>query len=335
MCKTITLAKAPCRWYTEGMKWFRKLFTPLSALIGIQLVWVLIVVFWIYWFIGRHKELRRLTEQYKPDLLAGYHFDWLVLAEGLALLVVILIGVYVIFLYWQRQSSLNRQQRNFISQVTHELKSPLASIRLHLETIRLRKPSPDRLERFLDTMLDDTSRLENHINKLLMAARLEHGFGGGERQNMDFSEFVTQFLERKLLKLPEGGSLTWRIEPGIRVELDPEGMAMALRNLFENAILYSLASPEIEVTLARESKRCLLIFSDQGRGMAKGDVRKVFRMFYRVRTTGENIRGTGLGLYIVQSIIERHGGRIRATSPGVGKGTAFQISLPLAKTRGE
>jgi len=317
------------------MKWFRKLFTPLFALIGIQLVWVLIVVFWIYWFIGRHKELRRLAEQYKPDLLAGYHFDWLVLAEGLVLLVAILVGVYIIVLYWQRQSTLNRQQRNFISQVTHELKSPLASIRLHLETIRLRKPSPERMERFLDTMLDDTSRLENHINNLLMAARLEHGFGSGERQITNFSEFVTQFLERKLQKLPEGGSLTWQLEPDIRVELDPEGMKMVLRNLFENAILYSLASPEVEVTLAREGNRCLLTFRDQGRGMDKGDIKKVFRMFYRVRTTGENIRGTGLGLYIVQSIIERHGGKIRATSAGVGKGTTFHITLPLARTKGD
>ncbi len=317
------------------MKWLRMFFTPLSALIGIQLVWVLVVVLWIYWFIGRHQELRRLAQQYKPDLLAGYSFDWLVLAEGLALLVAILVGVYVIFLYWQRQSALNRRQRDFISQVTHELKSPLASIRLHLETLRLRKPSPERVERFLDTMLDDTTRLENHINNLLMTAKLERGFGGGERHIHDLSRFLTLFLERKRRKLPEGGSLTWRIEPDIRVEFDPEGMEMALRNLFENAILYSLASPEIEVTLNREgSKRCALTFGDQGRGMDKEDLRKVFLMFYRVRTTDENIRGTGLGLYIVKSIIDRHGGLIRVTSPGAGKGTVFHVTLPLAKSKG-
>ena len=318
------------------MKWFRKLFSPLAAFIAIQVVWVLIVVFWVSWFIGRHQEFRRLAEQYKPDLLAGYSFDWLVLAEGLVLLLAILVGVYVIFLYWQRQSSLNRRQREFISQVTHELKSPLASIRLHLETIRLRKPSPERIERFLDTMLDDTTRLENHISNLLMAARLERGFGGGEHHTRDFSEFVTQFLERKRDKLPEGGSLAWRIEPGVRVEFDPEGMEMALRNLYENAILYSLASPEIEVNLSREGgSRCFLTFSDQGRGMEKRDLRKVFRMFYRVRSEDENIRGTGLGLYIVRSIVERHGGRVRATSPGPGKGTAFLVSLPLARERGK
>jgi len=318
------------------MKWFRNFFTPLFAFIAIQLVWILVVVFWISWFIGRHQEFQRLAVQYKPDMLAGYSFNWLVLAEGLALLIAILVGVYVIFLYWQRQSAINRRQREFISQVTHELKSPLASIRLHLETIRLRKPPPDRIERFLDTMLDDTTRLENHINNLLMAAKLEHGFGGGERRPHDVSEFVTLFLERKRRKLPEGGSLTWRIEPGIRVELDPEGMEMALRNLLENAILYSLASPEIEVTLGRKgSKQCLLTFCDQGRGMEKGDIRKVFRMFYRVRTINENIRGTGLGLYIVKSIIDRHGGQIRVTSPGAGQGTTFLITLPLARVKGK
>lgn len=318
------------------MTWFRRLFTPLSALIAIQIVWVLIVVFWIYWFVGRHNELQHLLEQYKPDLLAGYSFDWFVLVEGLVLLVAILVGVYVIFLYWQRQSALNRSQRDFISQVAHELKSPLASIRLHLETIRLRRPSQERVDRFLDTMLDDTNRLENHISNLLMAARLERGFSGGERRPVNFSEFLTGFLERKQHKLPDGGSLTWQVEPDLCVEIDPESMEMALRNLFENAVLYSIASPEIEVTLHREGNRlCCLAFRDQGRGMKKDDLRKVFKMFYRIRTDNENIRGTGLGLYIVKSIIERHRGSISASSPGPGQGTAFQVILPLARGIGD
>lgn len=313
------------------MHWFRKFFSPLSALIGIQIVWVLLVIFWITWFVGRHREVRRLAEQHKQDLLTGYSFDWPVLVQGLILLIIILAGVYVIFIFWRRQSALYHQHRSFISQVTHELKSPLASIRLHLETIQLRNPSPEKLTRFLDTMLADTSRLENHINNLLMAARFEHGLGGGERTAGDFSELITTFLERKREKLPEGGSLVWQVEPGIRVEMDAEGMEMALRNLFENAILYSLASPEIEVTVLRDGKRCLLEFRDHGRGMNPDDTKKIFQMFYRVRTTGENIRGTGLGLYIVKSIIDRHGGRITASSDGNGKGTTFSISLPLAR----
>src|SRR5208282_2047676 len=155
------------------MKLLRKLFHPLFALIAIQLVWVLLVIFWIYWFIGSNKAFRKLAELYRPEL-AGRGIDWTVLVVGLALLLVILPGVYVIFLYWKRQSDLVNQQKNFMSQVTHELKSPLASIQLHLETIKLRNPPPDKMERFLDTMLADTDRLNNLINNLLLAAKLEH-----------------------------------------------------------------------------------------------------------------------------------------------------------------
>ena len=150
----------------------RKIFHPIMALIAVQVVWITLVVFWIYWFVGKHREFRELAEKYRPELL-GRGFNWPVMVEGILLLVVILVGVYVIFVYWSRQSNLYAMQRDIISQVTHELKSPLASIQLHLETIRLRRPSGDKLESFVGTMLSDTDRLHYLINNLLMAARLE------------------------------------------------------------------------------------------------------------------------------------------------------------------
>ncbi|MEJ2700424.1 MAG: sensor histidine kinase, partial [Desulfuromonadales bacterium] len=103
------------------MKLVRRLINPLAAFIGIQLVWILVVVCWIYWFMGSHQKLRTLAEKYRPELLQG-GIDWFILVEGLVLLVAILVGVYVIFVYWQRQSALLQAQRNFIAQVTHELK---------------------------------------------------------------------------------------------------------------------------------------------------------------------------------------------------------------------
>jgi signal transduction histidine kinase len=315
------------------MKWLKKLFHPLIAFIGVQLVWVLVVVSWIYWFISRHKELRQLAERYRPEI-ALHGYDWLVLVEGLILLVVILVGVYVIFLYWVRQTNLYKQQRSFISQVTHELKSPLASIQLHLETIRLRKPDPDKLDRFLDTMLEDTDRLNNLISNLLMAAKLDHRRYGAPYQVIDFSAYLTSFMERKRQKLPEGGSLIVEVEPGLKAAVDSESMGMALRNLFENAVLYSIASPEIKVTLQRSGERCFLTFQDSGRGIEKKNLKKVFQMFYRVRQPGDSTRGTGLGLYIVKSIVEEHGGKINVTSEGPGRGTRFLITLPLYKQRG-
>lgn len=311
------------------MRWLRRLFNPLIAFICIQLVWILLVVFWVYWFVGRHKEFRTLAERYRPELLSQ-GFDWAVLVEGIILLVLVLAGVYVIFLYWRRQSELYNRQRDAISQVAHELKSPLASIQLHLETIRLRKPPAERLERFLDTMLADTERLGNQINNLLIAARLEQRRRRGIWPAIDFSVFVSRFMEQKRAKLPEGGSITLDVEPGIQVAVDTEGMETALRNLFENAVLYSPGAPDIRVTLRTEGRNCRLDFADRGGGLNRNDLKKVFRMFYRVRQPGENIRGTGLGLYIVASVVNEHGGRVRVTSTGVGEGCTFTITLPLA-----
>ena len=110
----------------NDMHYFRRLFNPFIAFIAIQLVWVVVVFFWIRWFMDSHSELQRLAEKYSHVLPKGA--DWLILVEGLVLLVAILVGVYVIFLYWRRQTALLKAKRSFISQVTHELKSPLASL---------------------------------------------------------------------------------------------------------------------------------------------------------------------------------------------------------------
>lgn len=308
----------------------RKILHPLFALIAIQLVWVLLVVFWIYWFIGSHKAFRKLTELYKPGI-AGYAVEWPVLVEGLALLLLVLAGVYVIFVYWKRQSDLVTQQKIFMSQVTHELKSPLASIQLHLETIKLRNPPPDKMERFLDTMLADTDRLNNLINNLLLAAKLENRARAPHYPVVDFSQMVTKSMEQKRARLPEGGVIAMEVEDGIKAAIDAERMETVLRNLFENSCLYSPGAPEIRVKLVKSGRQSLLTFQDKGKGIEAKELKKVFRMFYRVRHPGENIRGTGLGLYIVKSVIREHGGTVRVVSEGAGKGTTFLITLPLAK----
>ncbi|WP_129127544.1 sensor histidine kinase [Geomonas oryzae] len=312
------------------MKMNRKLSNPLIALIGIQLIWVVMVVSWVYWFIGRNKEFKALALRYKPELVTQ-GVEWIVLVEGLLMAVAILAGVYVIFLYWRRQAKLYLQQRSYISQLTHELKSPLASIQLHLETAKMRELPKEKLDGFLDTMLSDTERLNILISNLLMATRIEFRQLGEKAKKIDFSGFVTSYLEGKSGELPEGGKLTLEVEPGITATIDAEGMEMALRNLLENALLYSPVSPEIRVSLKRSAsgRQCVLDFQDNGKGLKDDELEKIFEMFYRVRTPGENIRGTGLGLYIVRSVVSAHGGKISVESPGPGKGCTFHITLPL------
>jgi signal transduction histidine kinase len=310
------------------MKMHRKMSQPLIALIGIQLIWVVMVVFWVYWFIGRSHEFRELALRYKPELVTK-GVEWLVLVEGLLMLVAILAGVYIIFLYWRRQAKLYLQQRSYISQLTHELKSPLASIQLHLETVKLRDLPKDKLDGFIDTMLSDTDRLNVLTSNLLMATRIEFRQLGEKAKRIDFSKFVSEYLDKKRGDLPEGGRITTEIEPDIYAVIETEGMEMALRNLLENALLYSPVSPEIRVALRRSGRQCVLEFQDNGKGLNKSELDPIFDMFYRVRTPGENIRGTGLGLYIVKSVVNAHGGKISVESEGPGKGCTFRISLPL------
>ena len=309
------------------MKLLRKIFHPVMALIAVQLVWITLVVFWIYWFVGKHREFRELAEKYRPELL-GQGFNWPVMVEGLLLLVVILVGVYVIFVYWNRQSKLYSKQRDIISQVTHELKSPLASIQLHLETIRLRRPAEDKLDAFVGTMLADTDRLHYLINNLLMAARLEQRRKPAERRLTDLSAMLAEYVERERANLPQGGSISLEADPALKLLVDPEEMGMVLRNLFENAVLYSPGSPEIFVRLSRIGNSVRLTIQDKGRGLDKKELKNVFEMFYRVHPTGENVRGTGLGLYIVDTVIRSYGGKVAVESAGLGQGCSFSITLP-------
>jgi signal transduction histidine kinase len=163
-----------------------------------------------------------------------------------------------------------------------------------------------------------------------MAARLEDRRRSTPLPVIDFSDFVSQYLDKKRGALPEGGSLLLDIEENIQVAVDAEEMESVLRNLFENSLLYSPVSPEIKVVLKREAGKCRLTFQDNGMGVDPKYLKKIFRMFFRVRILGENIRGTGLGLYIVKQVITEHGGTVTAESEGAGKGCSFIILLPLA-----
>jgi signal transduction histidine kinase len=311
------------------MNLLRRMLHPIMALIAIQLIWITAVVFWIYWFIGKNREFRQLAEKYRPELL-GHGANWPVMVEGLVMLVLILIGVYVIFVYWNRQSNLYLQQRNIISQVTHELKSPLASIQLHLETIRLRKPTEERLDSFVETMLSDTERLHYLINNLLMAARLEQRRKQSERRMTDLTQLVGEHVERERNNLPQGGSIFFEAAPALKALVDPEEMSMVIRNLFENAVLYSPQSPEISVQLVKTGTWLQLSVQDKGRGLDRKELKNVFDRFYRVQPPGDNVRGTGLGLYIVESVITGYGGTVWVTSDGPGKGCTFTVKFPAA-----
>ncbi|PLY02833.1 MAG: sensor histidine kinase [Desulfuromonas sp.] len=313
------------------MKLIRRLFHPLITFISIQILWILVLVSWIYWFLGRHQQLKELAERYQTDWLPD-RGDWLILAEGIVLLVAILIGIYVIFIYWKRQASLYRAQRNFIHQVTHELKSPLASIQLHLETIQLRHPSGEQLDKLVGMMQGDTDRLNGLISNLLTAGRIEHKAARLNLEQGDFSRFLDSYLTRTKESLPTQTHLNWTIEPELEVRFEKESLETVLRNLLENAQIYADGEAIIDVSLRKDGEMAHLVFSDQGQGIPPAYKKKVFRMFYRLRQSGKTIRGSGLGLFIVRNVIRLHGGKIWIGTPEQGRGTTFHLQLPLSQT---
>ena len=310
------------------MRLWKKLFNPLMAFIGIQLAWILVIVVWLNWFLGQHRKLRELAEKYSPELLHA-NPDWAILVEGLLLLVAILIGVYVIFVYWTRQAALIREQKQFMSQVTHELKSPLASLQLHLETIRRHDPTPEELLVFLDTMQGDANRLNGLIDNLLSASRIEQKHWKLNLQEVNFSDLVEKYFHVRQFNLPRAGRMRLQVTPGLYALIDKDAMETVFRNLLENAILYSDGPPEIDVSLVQQGGKCHFSVADKGRGLEGQHLKKIFKGFYRVRRKNENIRGSGLGLHIVHATIKRHGGKISVESPGAGRGTSFHIYLPL------
>jgi len=312
------------------MKIFGRIINPLMAFIGIQLVWVVVLVFWISWFMRSHRKLRTLAEKYSPELIQG-GTEWFILIEGIVLLAAILVGVYVIFLYWQRQNALNRARHQFVAQVTHELKSPIASLQLHLETIRRRQPGAEKLADFVNTMLSDTRRLDMLTSNLLTANRLEHKGFKLSLQTTNFSELTENYFRDQQYSLPRAGRMKLDVAPGLLVNLDSDSLETVFRNLLENALLYSDGPPAIRVSLQAEGRFAHLVFSDQGRGMEPADQKKVFQMFYRVRIPGKTVRGSGLGLFIVRGVIKLHRGRVWIESPGLGAGTAIHIMLPLSE----
>ena len=285
---------------------------------------------WIYWYVSNYILLNKVGEKLSFQVAPkASHIS--ILVGGLVLLVAISVGMFLIFRRLNIQLKLTGLYDNFIANVTHELKSPLASIQLYLETMNAREVPRRKQKEFIALMLKDTNRLNKLINSILVISELEQ-----KKIAYDYHIYLAESLISSLIdeaieqfKLPKKAV---NIEGSAPCEcvVDKNALKIVFDNLIDNSIKYTTKPVQITVSLKCTSKTIVIEFSDQGIGISSKEQKKIFNKFHRIYHSGvPSVKGTGLGLYWVKEIIKYHGGKIKVFSKGQNTGTTFRIELPI------
>jgi len=254
------------------------------------------------------------------------------LVVGIIFFGVIIAGLVLNTIFLVREIRRNEQQDSFLNAVTHELKTPITSIRLYLETLERRQLDEGQRRNFYRVMLEDADRLLGTVEQVLKAGEVR---GKAEKnwEDVDFSALVREAVELARLRHalpPEALHFSSESPADILLLGNPVELRTMVANLLENAVKYSGQQREIVVeVLTPDMDTVLLRVKDNGVGIPRAELKRIFKRFYRVHSRAtEQVKGTGLGLFIVRSIIRRHGGEVLAESPGEGLGSTFTVRLP-------
>jgi signal transduction histidine kinase len=255
---------------------------------------------------------------------------------GVIFFVLIIAGMVLNTIFLVREIRRNEQHDSFINAVTHELKTPVASIRLYLQTLQTRELDETKRREFYRIMLEDSDRLLQTIEQVLRAGSTGSRLRRIVRTRVDLGEIVRESVElaRKRFHLdPRSLAYDQRVAGDRPMVLgDPEELRAAVWNLIDNAVKYSSGDVQIRVALEQiEGQRLAVRVSDSGVGISPAELKRIFRRFYRIpASVAMRTKGSGLGLFIVRSVARKHGGRAFAESEGAGRGSTFTLLLPLA-----
>jgi signal transduction histidine kinase len=273
-------------------------------------------------------------------LAAALYVGWILLnLQQIALLVLgviffslIITGLILNTSFLIREIRRNEQQDAFLNAVTHELKTPIASIRLYLETLKTRDIKPEKQQEFYDVMLADSERLLNTVEQVLLASRARE-----QKRLLNVSEINLSALLRECVErirhrydLPETTISLFGIEDKTKISGDTDELQAVFMNLLDNAVKYSQKDVKISLNVKNLNEKFVIVrIKDSGIGIPPSELKRIFRRFYRVpnRAT-QKAKGTGLGLFIVRSIVYKHGGKIWAESGGLDAGSTFMVQLP-------
>ncbi|HMN50427.1 MAG TPA: HAMP domain-containing sensor histidine kinase [Ignavibacteriaceae bacterium] len=302
----------------------------LAIFILAQLVWLAVLLLWIYWYVKNNIIFEQVGESISPQIVydAPSVFPFV---GGIVLLTGLSVSLVLIFRHLNIQIKLNAMYDNFIANVTHELKSPLSSIQLYLETLNTRNVPEAKKKEFYELMMRDAERLKNLINSILEVSAMDK-----KKTQKDFEIYkADETIKEIILESAQQfklnpAAINFSGNAGCNILINRNSIKTVFDNLVDNSIKYSTRDLQINVLFKQNSKKFEVEFSDNGIGITHDQIKKIFQRFYRIYESDiPNVKGTGLGLYVVREIIKNHKGKVTASSEGKGKGSKFKIELPV------
>ncbi|MBN1836053.1 MAG: HAMP domain-containing histidine kinase [Spirochaetales bacterium] len=308
----------------------RRRRSPIAIFVLAQVAWFALLGLWIYWYVSNYMIFVEVGEKISPQFVFSAK-NIVALVGGIVLLVAVATAMVLIFSSLAQQMKINRMYDNFIANVTHELKSPLASLQLYVETLSSREVPPEKRAEFLGLMTKDTERLHALIHSILEISGLEEKRRMYQPRVYRGETLVYRLVEEAVeqFRLPAGAvEITGQAPCACRA--DRRALRMVFNNLFDNAIKYTKGPAHLTVALRCTPRRFSIDVTDRGIGIPEKERKEVFKKFTRLyNPDNPTVKGTGLGLYWVREIIRHHRGTIRVISQGRNMGTTFHIELPV------
>lgn len=315
----------------------KRFLHPIAVFIYSILALATSLVLYIYWYVEVSDGLKAVIRKANldPDQALASQ-TWVVILVLSILVGIILLGIFIIFVYNQKTFQLLRLQRNFISNFTHELKTPVTSLKLYLQTLEKHELAREDRLKYIGYMIHDTDRLDSHINRILNLARIESKTFKAQFLQRDLVAVLEQFCEKSRhlftngevrIHNPAGGPFFYAIDLTL--------FEMLFMNLITNAFKYNNSeTPQVDITFAPYERHIQIRFEDNGIGLPSSELKKIFRKFYQIGSS-ENMtaKGSGLGLYLVDTVARLHGGRVKAESKKSGQGSVLILVLPRAGYR--
>ncbi len=277
---------------------------------------------------------RNLSDFYTTAIYISLHSDFrrtelMLYGEGVVFIGLITLGFWRMRKTFREEIALTRQQNNFLLSITHELKSPLASLKLSMQTIQKRQLDAEQVKTMADMSLDDIERLESLVENILLASKIESSNFQLNKELIDLTSITKNIFDRIRIKFTGQRNFQDHIEDNVYFYGDRFSFSSVIYNLIENAIKYSSTGADITVELKGDDKNIILRISDTGIGIPEIEKEKIFGRFYRIGSEEtRKTKGTGLGLFIVNQVVLMHNGKIEVKN-NIPEGSIFEITIPV------